>query len=79
MFLTIGAVLIFRGPFGKALADRMAGGQRQLSPDQAADTEALRAEVEDLRWRLGELEERQDFTERVLARNKDAGELPPGS
>lgn len=79
MFLTIGAVLIFRGPFGRALAERMSRGGRQLSPDQTAETEALRAEVEELRWRLGELEERQDFTERVLARDKEGGRLPPGA
>ncbi|MEE8193834.1 MAG: hypothetical protein V3T74_13900 [Gemmatimonadales bacterium] len=78
MFLTIGAVLIFRGPFGKALAERMAKGDRQMSPGDAAETEALRADVEDLRWRLGEVEERLDFTERVLARHKDVGKLPPG-
>ncbi len=78
MFLTIGAVLIFRGPFGKALAERMAKGDRQMSPGAAAETEALRGEVEDLRWRLGEVEERLDFTERVLARQKEADKLPPG-
>ena len=78
MFLTIGAVLIFRGPFGKALAERMAKGDRQMSTGDAGETEALRAEVEDLCWRLGEVEERLDFAERVLARHKDAGQLPPG-
>jgi hypothetical protein len=78
MFLTIGAVLIFRGPFGKALGERMAKGDRQVSSGDPAETEALRAEVDDLRWRLGELEERLDFTERVLARQKDPGKLPPG-
>ena len=78
MFLTVGAVLIFRGPFGKALAERLGRGDHQVSPGDAAETEALRAEVEDLRWRLGEVEERLDFAERVLARNKDAGQLPPG-
>ena len=78
MFLTVGAVLIFRGPFGKALAERMTRGDHQVNPADAAESEALRAEVEDLRWRLGEVEERLDFAERVLARRKDVGELPPG-
>jgi hypothetical protein len=31
-----------------------------------------------MRWRLGEVEERLDFTERVLARQKEADKLPPG-
>jgi len=79
MFLTVGAVLIFRGPLGKAIGERIAGGSRHLPSEHAPETEALRAEVEELRWRLGELEERQDFTERILARNREGGQLPPGS
>jgi hypothetical protein len=37
-------------------------------PSVPASDEGLRAEVEDLRRRLAEIEERQDFTERMLAR-----------
>lgn len=76
MFLTIGAVLIFRGPLGKAIGERIAGRPREL--DQTAESEALRGEVEELRWRLTEVEERLDFTERVLAQQKQGGRLPPG-
>lgn len=76
MFLTVGAVLIFRGPLGKAIGERIAGRQGEL--ERSADAEALRGEVEELRWRLTELEERLDFTERVLARQKQDGQLPPG-
>ena len=76
LFLTIGAVAIFRGPLGKALGERIAGRPREL--DHSAESDALRGEVEDLRWRLTELEERLDFTERVLARHKEQGQLPPG-
>lgn len=76
LFLTVGAVLIFRGPLGKAIGERIAGRPRELQ--HSGEAEELRGEVEDLRWRLGELEERLDFTERVLARHKQDGQLPPG-
>jgi hypothetical protein len=76
LFLTVGAVLVFRGPLGKAIGERISGRHGEL--EHSADAEALRGEVEDLRWRLTELEERQDFTERVLARHKQEGQLPPG-
>jgi hypothetical protein len=76
LFFTVGAVLIFRGPLGKAIGERIAGRPREL--EHSGDTEELRGELEDLRWRLSELEERQDFTERVLARHKQDDQLPPG-
>lgn len=41
---------------------------RAAPPLPAAPDEALRAELEQLRQRVAEIEERQDFTERVLAR-----------
>jgi hypothetical protein len=75
LFVTIGAVVVLRGPLGKAIADRVAG--RSGSDGTSAETEALRVEVDDLRYRLTDLEERLDFTERVLARHKTPGQLPP--
>lgn len=76
LFVTIGAVVVLRGPLGKAIADRIAG---RAGPDTLPeDTEALRGEVEDLRYRVHELEERLDFAERVLARHKEPGQLPRG-
>ncbi|MGD8727308.1 MAG: hypothetical protein PVH40_06660 [Gemmatimonadales bacterium] len=75
MFLTIGAVLIFRGPMGKAIGERIAGKASQVD---GGETEALRAEVEDMRYRIVDLEERVDFTERMLAKHRDANQLPPG-
>jgi len=54
--------LMMRGRFGEALA-------AQLHWDDTAelDGEAM-AELEDLRARMAELEERQDFSERMLAK-----------
>ncbi|NIN09936.1 MAG: hypothetical protein GTN62_00835 [Gemmatimonadales bacterium] len=76
LFLTIGAVVILRGPLGKALGERLAGHRASL--EDAAESEALRAEVDELRYRVSELEERLDFTERVLAQHKQPGQLPGG-
>jgi hypothetical protein len=77
LFFTIGAVAILRGPIGKALADRLAG---RVPPQLAAgDGEEVRAEVDELRYRVAELEERLDFAERVLAQRREPGELGRGS
>ncbi|OGU22554.1 MAG: hypothetical protein A3K13_09885 [Gemmatimonadetes bacterium RIFCSPLOWO2_12_FULL_68_9] len=70
--LTLGATFILRGPLGKALADRMAG--RAARDD--ADVAQLRAEVDDLRDLVGELQERLDFAERLLAQQRERSALP---
>lgn len=71
--LTIGLVKIFRGPVGAALADRIRAGHAP-----AADP-ALAAEVDQLRGRLAEVEERLDFAERLLARAREADQLSGGA
>lgn len=76
LFFTIGAVAILRGPIGKALADRLAG--RVPPPLPSSDGEEVRAEVEELRYRVAELEERLDFAERVLAQRREPGQLGAG-
>ena len=74
LFASIAAVMILRGPVGRALAERIA-----RRPGRDADArEPLLAEVEDLQRRVGEMEERLDFAERLLARHRDAERLPPG-
>jgi hypothetical protein len=70
--LTIGLVKIFRGPLGAAIAERVRGGT------PAAGDPALAAEVEQLRGRLAEVEERLDFAERLLAQAREADQLPGG-
>lgn len=55
---------ILAGPIGKALAQRIAG--QGTEPALAADLEACLQEIEALRSRVGELEERVDFAERLL-------------
>ncbi len=67
LFVVIGATAILRGPLGKALGERIGrGGGREDS----AEATALKAEMEEFRYRLTEMEERLDFTERVLAQHR---------
>lgn len=72
-FLTIGGVMILRGPLGRALADRIASRHRVAG---GADTEEAQrldramAELDEMRHRVAELEERQDFAERLLAAHR---------
>ena len=74
LFVSLAAVAIFRGPLGKALGDRLSG--RQLGGDSLAEAEALHADMDELRFRLSEVEERLDFTERLLARQGGQDALP---
>jgi hypothetical protein len=53
---------VLKGPIGQAFARRIAGTQ----PEQEHD-----AEVNELRARVAELEERLDFTERVLLQQQE--------
>lgn len=54
--------LVLKGPVGQALAARISGEASSAE----LQGEAL-AELDDLRARVAELEERQDFSERMLA------------
>lgn len=77
LFVSIAAIFIFRGPIGKAIGDRIAG--RGLEGDSLREADALHAEMDELRGRLSEVEERVDFTERMLARQSERRELPGGT
>jgi hypothetical protein len=83
MFLAIGAaaVGVLFGPIGSALARRLAG--RSEPGDAHAEIEEVRArvmdEVDDLRNRLAEVEERLDFAERLLAHGRQADQLSRGA
>jgi len=70
--LSVALVKIFRGPIGAALAERIRGHPA------AAEDPAMAAEVDQLRGRLAELEERLDFAERMLAQAREAVQLPGG-
>jgi hypothetical protein len=70
--LVIGLLKVFRGPLGEALADRLRGGTP--APHDAQ----LMAEVDAMKTRLAEVEERLDFAERLLARSEPNDQLPGG-
>jgi len=89
-------VLIFGGgtlvalamsPIGRAFAARIQGGHAGAGAVPAADvqraldsSQAVLDEVEGLRREITELQERVDFTERMLARQREGGRLPgPGA
>ncbi len=65
MLLTA-TTIILRGPLGKALARRLAGGSAGSDPAQLEEMDALRA-------RLADVEERLDFAERLLSRAEVRG------
>lgn len=70
----IGAIVL-RGPVGKALAARIRGEGAALSEPHPE----LLAELDEMRTRMAELEERVDFSERLLTKvNEEAGRLPRG-
>src|SRR5881397_3647523 len=86
--LVIGATLVLAGPVGRALAEWIRGWSKtdaQWMAMKAAkhgvglggDAERLLAEVEELKRRLAEAEERLDFTERLLSKARDADRLVP--
>lgn len=61
-------------PVGRAMADRIRGHRAMTGPDP----EVL-AELDQLRHELTDVQERLDFTERLLAQRREAGQLPgPG-
>ncbi|HEV8304217.1 MAG TPA: hypothetical protein VGQ25_04610 [Gemmatimonadales bacterium] len=71
-FLAMAAIFVLRGPFGRALADRLAG--RSGVDDR--EVRELRGEVDELRHQLTEVQERLDFAERLLAQQREADRLP---
>jgi hypothetical protein len=71
--LCLALVKIFTGPLARAAADRLRG-----RPAPEADP-ALLAEVDQLRERLAEVEERLDFAERLLARAGQPDQIPGGA
>lgn len=69
LVLIIALALALRGPLGKAIA-RHLEGDAPAGPDPA-----LYEELDALRARVGELEERVDFTERLLAQHREHDQL----
>lgn len=66
--------LLAISPVGRAIAERIRHGPQPIG---AADPHLLE-ELEHLRQDVGDLQERVDFTERLLA-NKEPGKLSEGA
>lgn len=72
VFISIASIFVLRGPLGRALTDRIAGRHRDEGENQA-----LHADLEGMRQRLAEVEERLDFAERLLAKQREADRIAP--
>lgn len=63
----------------RTLPSRMPKKARGQDADDLEDLHRKLDEVDELRRRLGEVEERLDFTERLLASQRDGDRLPPST
>ena len=75
-FAVIGVVHVLKGPLGEAILHALAQGDEDR--DGAGVPPELLHELEDLRAQVGELQERVDFTERMLARERETRPLGSG-
>jgi DNA repair ATPase RecN len=75
-FATLLTALITLGPIGRAMADRVrskgAGGSIAALQDQLDE---VITRLDDVQRQLGDMAERQDFTERMLAKARERGLL----
>ncbi len=74
--------LLAISPVGKAIAARIqsqSGGSNDQLRRVLESHETVLEELEHVRQDVVELQERVDFTERLLARHRDQGQLPPSS
>lgn len=67
----VAAAIALRGPLGQAIARRLEG-----APPEPLPPEQILSELDEMRSRVGELEERVDFSERLLAQHKEPGRTP---
>ena len=75
--------LLAISPIGRAIAARIQGGASRL-PDDAvrqieASNQAVLEELDQVRHELVDMQERLDFTERVMARHREAPRLGGGA
>jgi Tfp pilus assembly protein PilO len=75
------AFLLAISPVGRAIADRIrygATGSDEVLRRLQETQQAILEELDSLRQAVAELEERMDFAERLLTRQREAGRLVPG-
>jgi hypothetical protein len=73
-----GVVIIFASALAKILLAKTRASSPTLPPP-GGETGELRQAIDAMQNRLGELEERVDFTERLLAKQREADRLAPPS
>ncbi len=86
LFVSTAAVLIFR-PLTKKLGERLAAGKQPPPAVDPGELAQLRQALEDTSARLELVEQRLDFTERLLSAPRERtgvagaapGALPPGT
>jgi hypothetical protein len=69
-FTVVGGTLWVLRPVATAIAKRIAGEHRRPDADRE-ERDDLRAELQQVREELGELAERMDFAERLLAKQRE--------
>ncbi len=75
--------LLAMSPIGRAIADRIRGGAGAGAAEETVrrlheTQQAILDDLDGVRQELGEVQERLDFTERLLAQQREAGRLPVG-
>lgn len=77
-FVFFGGAFWVLKPISTALAKRIAGEHRpSVAPADPETQEAVLAELQQLRQDMTEVQERLDFAERILAKQREAERLPP--
>lgn len=64
--LILGGVMVFRGPVGQALARRIQGRTGDTEQALIGEIQALKDQLSIMEQHVAELEERVDFSERLL-------------
>jgi ubiquinone biosynthesis protein UbiJ len=75
-FVVLGGGFWVVRPLATAIAKRIAGEHRPAAPDPR-EREGVAEELQQLRQEMTELQERMDFAERLLAKQRDAERLAP--
>jgi ubiquinone biosynthesis protein UbiJ len=75
-FFVLGGGFWVVRPLAAAIAKRIAGEHRLAAPDPQ-EREAVAEELQQLRQEMTELQERMDFAERLLAKQRGADRLAP--
>lgn len=81
VFMMVGGGFWVLRPLAAAIAKRIAGEHRPAGMDPEEGNE-IRTELQQVREELGELAERMDFAERMLAKQREADAprlAPPGA